>query len=123
MDWLNVMRAAEGDVIECEAMKVWEWCLAHSGWKPFKNVLLNCTFSHERLFQNIQPLYKALELRGHVSSILFSEHLQFLFFFKNDTAKFFILEGLLSLFYSLICVSKLHNEPHNAKRQLAKMPL
>ena len=44
-------------------------------------------------------------------------------FFKNDTAKIFILEGLLSLFYSLFCVSKLHNEPHNAKRQLAKMPL
>ena len=60
-----------------------------------------------------------------VTSLLFyfQSICSFSFFFKNDTAKFFILEGLLSLFYSLICVSKLHNEPHNAKRQLAKMPL
>ena len=37
-------------------------------------------------------LSKALELRGHVSSILFFQSIcSFSFFFKNDTAKFFIL--------------------------------
>ena len=71
---------------------------------PWKMRHYDFVFNHE-------PLCKALELRGHVSSILFFRA-SAVSLLKSDTAKIFISEGLLllSLFYSLF-VSKLHNEP------------